>query len=269
MAQQSGIVINTKSSLGRNPDWSRHETVLLMDLYLSAPRAAKTHPEVRALSALLRAAAGREGRKILSSFRNPAGVAMRLRNFGRLDPDAPGSRDVGLRPGGAVDRQVWAEFARAPTKLAAKVAKARQVLLSGKHEHARKSSRGPTPTFGIRTSTSEDGATGVYLLLVDGPIEFIAPGSAAKRGWSPFKLGRTNDLERRITEIASGLPACAAVHYVPIAFRMFFSAADAHRFERQLLNTCDERGWSLGGEFAFAPLLDLKAAMSQPFVSGV
>lgn len=72
----------------RNPDWSRDETILLMALYRSAPRAGRSHPEVRALSHLLQAAGRREGRMVAANFRNADGIAMRLRNFGRHDPVA-------------------------------------------------------------------------------------------------------------------------------------------------------------------------------------
>src|SRR5947209_19625400 len=125
MALRPRIPNSGRSSAGRNPDWSRDETILLMDLYLAAPRAAKTHPAVLGLSALLRAATRAQGQPMLSSFRNPAGIAMRLRNFGRLAPNAVAGRDTGLRPGGAVDRAVWREFGRAPEKLASEVERIR------------------------------------------------------------------------------------------------------------------------------------------------
>ncbi|GLI99660.1 hypothetical protein CA262_20935 [Sphingobium sp. GW456-12-10-14-TSB1] len=39
-----------------NPDWTRDETILLFNLYLRASRTENTHPEVIALSLVLRAA---------------------------------------------------------------------------------------------------------------------------------------------------------------------------------------------------------------------
>lgn len=112
----------------RNTDWSRDETILLMDLYLSAPRSGKNHSEVVALSAVLRSAAIGNAGLVQASFRNPAGIAMRLRNFGRLDPNALEDRDAGLRPGGTVDRQVWAEFGGKEQLLASEVARVRKAM---------------------------------------------------------------------------------------------------------------------------------------------
>lgn len=142
---------------GRNPNWSREETVLLMELYLSAPKAGKTHPEVVALSSMLRATGRRDGRAVLASFRNPSGIALRLRNFGRHDPDAPPGRDAGLRPGGAVDIQVWREFGGKPAALADEVARIRRSISADDWMSHARSPRGPAPAFGPRTSTAIDG----------------------------------------------------------------------------------------------------------------
>lgn len=246
---------------GRNPDWSHDETVLLMDLYLSAPRAGKNHPEVIALSTMLRAAGRQDGRSVLASFRNPTGIAMRLRNFGRHDPAAPPERDAGWRPGGAMDRQVWEEFGNDRAALDSEVSRIRRLICAHSWLPATRSSRGPAPTFGTRMSVTIDGRTGVYLLLVDGPLDALAPGVKTEGGRSVVKVGRTSHLDRRISELASGLPPGAAIRYVPIGLRMFASAMDAHRFERRLLELCDRENWSLGGEFAYAPLNALKVAL--------
>ncbi|MDO7843557.1 GIY-YIG nuclease family protein [Sphingomonas immobilis] len=242
----------------RNPDWTRDETILLMDLYLSAPRASKAHPEVAALSALLRAAARRTGLVVLASFRNPAGIAMRLRNFGRHDPHAPPSRDSGLRPGGAIDAEIWAAFGGNNAALAAEVNRIRRGLRAEDWLPHQRSSRGPAPVIGTRRTVFADGPTSVYLLLIDGPISVLAPNMLPVDGASLVKIGRTNDLDRRLSELASGLPRRAAIHYIPIGVRNFKSGADAHSFERTLLDQCDQRGWSLGGEFAYAPLKIVK-----------
>lgn len=247
---------------GRNPDWSRDETILLMDLYLSAPKSAKTHPEVVALSTMLRAAGRRDGRAVLASFRNPAGIALRLRNFGRHDPDAPPGRDSRLRPGGAIDIQVWREFGGNRAALADEVARIRRSFSAADWTPGKRSSRGPAPAFGLRTSATVDGRTGVYLLLIDGPIGVLAPQVEAMDGRVLVKIGRTTDLDRRMAELTSGLPPGAAICYVPIGLRLFGLAADAHCFERRLLDICDREGWSLGGEFAYAPLDMIKAELA-------
>lgn len=245
----------------RNADWNLDETVLLMDLYLDAPRAGKTHPEVIALSTLLRAAARRDGRTVSATFRNPAGIAMRLRNFGRYDPSAPEGRDAGLRPGGEVDRLAWQRFGSDRAAVANEAMRIRRSIAAADWTPAARSSRGPAPAFGRRTSTVPDGETSVYLLLLDGPVAALAPGVGTDPARSVCKLGRTSDLERRMAELASGLPPASAIRYLPIALKTFRSASAAHVFERRLLDLCDERGWSLGGEFAYAPLSELRAAI--------
>lgn len=45
------------TSRSRNPNWSRDETILLLDLHLRHPSADARHPEVAALSATLRSLA--------------------------------------------------------------------------------------------------------------------------------------------------------------------------------------------------------------------
>lgn len=246
----------------RNPDWSRDETILLMELYLSAPRAEKGHPEVLALSAMLRAAGRRAGRAMLPSFRNPAGIAMRLRNFAKQDPMVPAGRNAGLRRGGAIDRLVWETFAGDRPGLEAEVARIRRSISAGAWDLLVRSSRGPAPVFGTRSATTVDGAAGVYLLLIDGPLAALAPSVTTRDGFGVVKLGRTVDLERRIAELSFGLPAGSSIRYLPLGMRMFPSGDKAHEFERRLLDICDAEGWSLGGEFAYARLDQIKSALA-------
>lgn len=247
---------------GRNPDWSRDETILLMDLYLNTPRAGKAHPEVLALSALLRAAENRNDRPRLASFRNPDGITMRLRNFGRLDSQTPPEQDRGLRPGGAMDAAVWKEFGNDRKALALEVARVRQSITFESWQPGMRSSRGPAPAFGPRIATTIDAKTAVYLLLIDGPHEVLAASIPAKDGFAVVKLGRTADLVRRMDELTGGLPPTSSIRYIPIALRMFASAEPAHTFERSMLDLCDRRGWSLGGEFAYALLRELRESFN-------
>lgn len=246
----------------RNPDWTRDETILLLDLYLRARRAEKTHPEVLALSLVLRAIGRRDGRAELPNFRNPSGIAMRLRNLGKHDPKAPAGRDVGLRPGGAIDAQIWGEFGNDRAALAADVSRIRRSISTGAWTVHDRSSRGPVPSFGQRVSATEDGRTSVYLLLLDGPLDLLAPGRAPCPDWAVIKFGRTENLSRRMSELSCGLPPGAAIRYLPIGFRMFGGGVEAHKFERQMLDLCDRFGWSLGGEFAYAPLAEVLLALS-------
>jgi hypothetical protein len=186
---------------------------------------------------------------------------MRLRNFGRHDPEAPVGRDAGLRPGGAVDVRVWTEFGSDRDALAAEVAHIRRSITADDWQPNARSSRGPAPSFGRRVSFVPDGRTGVYLLLIDGPLNLLVPSLCAEAGKALVKIGRTGDLDRRMAELAGGLPPGAAIRYVPIGLRIFPDATRAHAFERRLLDLCDSAGWSLGGEFAYAPLDALKVAL--------
>jgi len=101
-----------------NPDWTREETVLALDLLRTAGSRVpgKTSSLVRELSALLQrlplhAAAARNDK-----FRNTEGVYLKLQNLASLRPDK-GDR-IGLSSS-RMDRQVWAEFVSAPERLAA------------------------------------------------------------------------------------------------------------------------------------------------------
>lgn len=250
------------TSMMRNPDWSRDETILLMALYRSAPRAGRSHPEVRALSHLLQAAGRRDGRMVVANFRNADGIAMRLRNFGRHDPAVDPRQDRGLKRGGAIDVAVWQELEDDPGALGAEIGRIRRSIGAAEWSAGQRSSRGPSPSFGDRTSATVDGETDVYLLQVDGPINVLAPQVPATVGRHVCKIGRPGALDRRLAELAAGLPPTSAIRYSPVALKRFRSAARAHAHERKLLDLCDSQGWSLGGEFAYAPLDDLKSAMA-------
>ena len=105
----------------RNPVWSRDELILAMDLYvrhrptLPGPR----HAEVIALSDLLNRIGRLSGTNMNEVYRNPNGVAMKLQNFRRLDPDQHGK---GLKAGGLGEEDVWNTFIGIPERLRATAA---------------------------------------------------------------------------------------------------------------------------------------------------
>lgn len=99
--------IKPESKTG-NPDWTRDELILALDLYFRVPaaRGSKTHPECVKLSASLNALPihrGNQGK----TFRNPNGVGMKLSNFLRYDPTYSGA---GLRGGSHLEKEVWDKF---------------------------------------------------------------------------------------------------------------------------------------------------------------
>lgn len=254
------------ASPSSNADWTRDETVLLMALYLRHPKAEKGHPEVLALSALLRGAALARGTTISVNFRNPAGTAMKLRNFAKSDPAPIFPQGKGLKGGGKIDGIVWDEFGSDRAALAKEVVRIRKEFASGEWI-APTPSRGPPPGFGERLHVREDSGSLVYLIHVNGPIELLAPGRTdGSTDDVIMKVGRTVDLERRILELRAGLPPCASIAYVPLAVREFDRGGVAHDHEQEVLRSCHERRWCPGGEFVMAhpnEMLDLMESLAE------
>lgn len=93
--------------MSQNPNWSREELILALDLYFREPGARdQSHPEVRKLSALLREFPFHRGTKN-ENYRNPNGVAKKLGNLRRCDPEDDAA---GLPRGSKLDKEVWEEF---------------------------------------------------------------------------------------------------------------------------------------------------------------
>ena len=90
----------------KNPPWSRDEHILALDFYISRePKIpGKESKEVIRLSEML----NELGRKLsgdrTETYRNPAGVYMKLMNFRRFDPEYKG---VGLAHGNKDEQVVW------------------------------------------------------------------------------------------------------------------------------------------------------------------
>jgi 5-methylcytosine-specific restriction protein A len=92
----------TEPEARRNPVWSRDELILALDLYMRRRNLLPDDKdrEVVALSKLLNELSVPTGNE---RFRNPNGVAMKLQNFRRLDPDQSGK---GLPRGGKAEEEV-------------------------------------------------------------------------------------------------------------------------------------------------------------------
>lgn len=105
----------------RNPDWSRDETILALELYQRhRPRLLdESHADVVALSDELRALAAARGIRGLATFRNPTGVSMKLSNLRSGDPLNAGK---GLPHGSATEESVWDEFGQDAEALSREVA---------------------------------------------------------------------------------------------------------------------------------------------------
>jgi len=101
-----------------NPDWTRDETILALELYLAcADRIPSgSDPRVVKLSERLRALAIHPRENRVESFRNPDGVSFKLQNLRQV------ASGKGLANVSKTDREVWAAFGHKPrevTKLAA------------------------------------------------------------------------------------------------------------------------------------------------------
>ncbi len=93
-----------------NPDWTRDETILALDLFLSCGSTVlpPTDARVQALSALLRSLPLHQATGRQHSFRNPAGVGFKLQNLQQV------ATGRGLPHVSEVDRQVWADLGTRP-----------------------------------------------------------------------------------------------------------------------------------------------------------
>lgn len=112
----------------RNPNWTRDELILALDLYFDHPTPDQTHPAVIALSAVLTRFWARAGGTRSETLRNPSGVSMKLSNFQRLDPAFQGRGAKGLANGAQGDVEVWEEFSGDRARLRAVAQAIRTVL---------------------------------------------------------------------------------------------------------------------------------------------
>ncbi len=96
-----------------NPNWTREEVVLALELYFECRERVPSanDPRVRALSEVLRAFPHHSLAARKESFRNPDGVAFKLQNLRQVDTGK------GLGNVSKIDREVWDEFAATPDKL--------------------------------------------------------------------------------------------------------------------------------------------------------
>ncbi len=100
----------------RNPNWTRDELILALDLYFKYAPAIpdRDHPEVVELSKLLNNLPIHAGAEANEDFRNPNGVSMKLSNYLRFDPNYTGK---GLQAGGKLEEEIWNEFSENKTDL--------------------------------------------------------------------------------------------------------------------------------------------------------
>ena len=107
-----------------NPNWTRDETLLALELYFQTADQIPGTGDARviALSDELRRLPIHKDAKKKHNFRNPDGVAFKLQNLKQI---ATGS---GLENTSHVDKEVWAEFGDNPTAVAELAALIRREL---------------------------------------------------------------------------------------------------------------------------------------------
>jgi 5-methylcytosine-specific restriction protein A len=96
-----------------NPDWSRDEVILALDLYLSCGGTVPgaSDPRVKALSMILRDLSLHPASSRVGSFRNPDGVSFKLQNIRQV------ASGEGLANVSRVDREVWAAYGDKPAEV--------------------------------------------------------------------------------------------------------------------------------------------------------
>lgn len=110
----------TLDILPPNPDWSRDEIILALDLYFSNPETipGKESKAVLELSALLNQMHKAIGTEAGSTIRNANGVYLKLMNLRALDPAYTSQGKVGMQSGGKLEKALWAEYQGRTAELA-------------------------------------------------------------------------------------------------------------------------------------------------------
>jgi hypothetical protein len=119
----------------------------------------------------------------------------------------------------------------------------------GTMETVLRPSKGILPALGQRTSTYEDGDNVLYLMMLSANADAFLRKGAAVFGHALVKVGRTNDIARRVKEVNCGFPERACFRWQAIAQHEFSSVADAHDAETELKKHFAERFTSQGNEF--------------------
>ena len=255
-------------STGRNPVWTKDETVLALELYLKhRPRLLDdTHPEVVKLSEELKALARASGVDGSETFRNPVGVSMKLGNLRAGDSNYSGS---GLTHGSKMEGKVWAEYGSDPLALSIQVVSIRQKLrpqvsVQEAVEEASYSSvsRGPVPFIGSSEHQRVDGDNALYAFRLDGPVERVFSMSI-QEDTRVVKVGRSNDVGRRLSELNAGFPAELTIRWTELFRRVYPTAMLAHEVEQRLLTRLHEQGFGLSKEFALIREAELFALIGE------
>ena len=208
----------------RNPDWSRDEHILGLDLYLRLRNTnyPKKHPEVIALSNTLQALAAARGIRGAATFRNPNGVSMKMQNFLRVDPTYKGT---GLPSGSKLEKAVWEEFATDLDRLALAVETIRSsISISAPSNAANTLDTGGEQDDLAALERRYIGATPKEKITVSSQIERGPVGKAVKRsvGYKCQLCAALGTTEQTFLT-KKGNPYVEAHHVMPVHLRQIGS----------------------------------------------
>lgn len=116
--------------------------------------------------------------------------------------------------------------------------------------------RGPKPSGGRREYVVSDGPCSVYLMVLHGLPDSLFSDRAA--GSRAIKVGMSNDLERRLSELNFGFPPGLGVRWKLVTSRRYDSFHDAFEAETRILEHLRQKELAVGGEFAILGLGELE-----------
>jgi len=130
---KSKVNFNMISDRKTNPDWTREELILALDLYydLDQGQMHKGHPDVIRISNELRALKIHKSIPDIKKFRNPSSISRRLGNFKTMDS---GYKGEGLPNSGRLAKEVFIEFTNRRDKLRKEASLVRQLYLNSNVE---------------------------------------------------------------------------------------------------------------------------------------
>jgi len=130
-------------------------------------------------------------------------------------------------------------------------------------------SRGLEPTFGEFTSVRSDGEHFLYALRFSGEARRLLERQPYElRNKHIFKVGYSNDPERRCSEVNCGIPPASSFKWkIDFKSRSFENGASAKAAEDVLKADLALRGESLGDEFFLCTLEELRSACAKAAAS--
>ncbi|HEX4694476.1 MAG TPA: GIY-YIG nuclease family protein [Sphingomonas sp.] len=218
--------------------WRRDETALALLAAFQKGRVdpSQPPPAIIALADFLSVAAARSGRGLTPWSRSPRAVALKVNALWR----------------GIADEQYRARLGAVAIALLAAgrdaVAREAADAIAGSADAAAARTHGPVPAVSIFTSARTGADARVYAMVLTGSAHALA--AIAANDVRVFKVGRSDDVDRRVVELNSGMPRVIGLQWTIFATSPPMPLLDAHDMEQALLDRIEVLGLSAGGEFA-------------------